>query len=119
MTFRYTPPMPTGDRGDPLNAMNFVVGIDGIPSSAFLTVCGIEADVAVIDYRPGNDKVLGVRKHPARRNQQHCADTRYHQRLEFVELDATETRWKPGQPEKHVRDPAKRGRSRRRFFREP
>jgi hypothetical protein len=64
MTFRYTPPMPTGDRGDPLNAMNFVVGTDGIPSSAFLTVCGIEADVAVIDYRPGNDKVLGVRKLP-------------------------------------------------------
>jgi phage tail-like protein len=61
---RYTPPMPTGDRGDPFNSMKFVVEIDGIPTSAFLAVSGIEADVAVVDYRPGNDKVPGARKLP-------------------------------------------------------
>ena len=44
--------------------MKFVVEIDGIPSSAFLAVSCIEADVAVVDYRPGNDKVPGARKLP-------------------------------------------------------
>jgi phage tail-like protein len=56
--------MPAGNRGDPFNSMNFVVEIDGIPAAQFLEVSGIEADLAVIDYRPGNDKVLGARKLP-------------------------------------------------------
>jgi phage tail-like protein len=56
--------MPSGDRGDPFNSMKFVVEIDGIPTSAFLAASGIEADVAVVDYRPGNDKVPGARKLP-------------------------------------------------------
>jgi phage tail-like protein len=62
--FRYTSSMPTGDRGDPFNSARFIVEIDGIVSSAFLEVCGIEADVAIVDYRPGNDKVSGARKLP-------------------------------------------------------
>jgi phage tail-like protein len=56
--------MPTAGRGDPFNSTKFVVEIDGIPTSAFLAVSGIEADVAVTDYRPGNDKVPGARKLP-------------------------------------------------------
>jgi phage tail-like protein len=44
--------------------MKFVVEIEGIATSAFLAVSGIEADVAVVDYRPGNDKVPGARKLP-------------------------------------------------------
>jgi phage tail-like protein len=56
--------MPTADRGDPFCSMKFVVEIEGIATSAFLAVSGIEADVAVVDYRPGNDKVPGARKLP-------------------------------------------------------
>jgi phage tail-like protein len=56
--------MPSGDRGDPFNSTKFVVEIEGIPTSAFLAVSRIEADVAVTDYRPGNDKVPGARKLP-------------------------------------------------------
>ncbi|MFL6353106.1 MAG: phage tail protein [Bryobacteraceae bacterium] len=56
--------MPTGDREDPFNSMKFIVEIDGIATSAFLAVSGIEADVAVVDYRPGNDKIPGARKLP-------------------------------------------------------
>jgi phage tail-like protein len=56
--------MAAGNRGDPFKSMNFVVEIDGIPAAQFSEVSGIEADVAVIDYRPGNDKVLGARKLP-------------------------------------------------------
>jgi phage tail-like protein len=56
--------MAAASREDPFNSMNFIVEIDGIPTAQFLEVSGVEADVAVIDYRPGNDKVLGARKLP-------------------------------------------------------
>jgi phage tail-like protein len=64
MNFRYTPSVPTGDREDPFSSMKFVVEIEGIPTSGFPAVSGIEADVAVVDYRPGNDKIPGARKLP-------------------------------------------------------
>jgi hypothetical protein len=74
--------MPTGDRGDPFNSMNFVVEIEGIPRSAFLAVSGIEADVAVVDYRPGNDKVPGARKLPGG----HCQlERKYAHRLKVAD----------------------------------
>ena len=38
--------------------------IDGIPGTGFSEVSGIEADVVVVDYRPGNDKAPGPRKLP-------------------------------------------------------
>jgi phage tail-like protein len=44
--------------------MKFRVEIDGIPSSAFSEVSGIEADITVVDYQPGNDKAPGPRKLP-------------------------------------------------------
>jgi phage tail-like protein len=64
MNFRYTPSMPTGDRGDPFSSMKFAVEIEGIPTSGFLAVSGIEADVVIVDYRPGNDNIPGARKLP-------------------------------------------------------
>jgi phage tail-like protein len=56
--------MPTAERNDPFYSMKFKVEIDGIPSTSFSEVSGIEADVAVVDYRPGNDKAPGPRKLP-------------------------------------------------------
>jgi phage tail-like protein len=56
--------MPTADRGDPFNQAKFLVEIEGIVTSAFLSVSGIEADVAAVDYRPGNDKLPSARKLP-------------------------------------------------------
>jgi phage tail-like protein len=56
--------MPTGVRVDPFRSTKFRVEIDGIVTADFTEVYGIEADVAVIDYRPGNDKVSGARKLP-------------------------------------------------------
>jgi phage tail-like protein len=44
--------------------MKFKVEIDGISSSAFSEVSGIGAEIAVADYRPGNDKAPGPRKLP-------------------------------------------------------
>ena len=44
--------------------MKFKVEIEGIASSAFSEVSGIDADVSVVDYRPGNDKAPGPRKLP-------------------------------------------------------
>jgi len=44
--------------------MKFKVEIDGIAATAFSEVSGIEADVAVVDYRPGNDNAPGPRKLP-------------------------------------------------------
>jgi phage tail-like protein len=44
--------------------MKFRVEIDGISAAAFSEVSGIEAEVAVVDYRPGNDKSPGPRKLP-------------------------------------------------------
>ena len=56
--------MPPQTRIDPCTAMNFRVEIEGIAASDFLEVCGIEAAVAVVDYRNGNDKLGTPRKLP-------------------------------------------------------
>jgi phage tail-like protein len=56
--------MPTGVRVDPFSSSRFRVEIEGIVTADFLEVSGIEADVAVSDYRPGNDKATGARKLP-------------------------------------------------------
>lgn len=56
--------MPPGTREDPLKALRFSVEIDGIAASAFSAVSGIDAEVAVIDYRSGSDKGAGSRKLP-------------------------------------------------------
>ena len=44
--------------------MKFKVEIEGISVTAFSEVSGIEADVAVVDNRPGTDKAPGFRKLP-------------------------------------------------------
>jgi phage tail-like protein len=44
--------------------MKFKVEIEGIAGTAFSEVSGIEADVPVVDNRPGNDKAPGPRKLP-------------------------------------------------------
>lgn len=56
--------MPTGPRVDPFSSTNFRVEIDGIAAFEFLQVSGIEAEVAVIDYRNGSDKTAVPRKIP-------------------------------------------------------
>ncbi len=56
--------MPTATRVNPFSASRFFVEIDGITAAEFLTVSGIEADVAVIDYRAGSDKLAGAHKLP-------------------------------------------------------
>jgi phage tail-like protein len=56
--------MPAGTRVDPFSSPNFRVEIDGIAGSGFLQVSGVEAEVAVIDYRSGNDRIAAVRKLP-------------------------------------------------------
>jgi len=54
--------MPTAERIDPQPAINFRVEIDGLTPSGFLEVSGLEAEIAVIDYREGTDKSLSPRK---------------------------------------------------------
>ncbi len=49
---------------DPAGRFTFVVEIDGIPASAFLSVSGLEAETELIEYRSGNDRT--VRKKPGR-----------------------------------------------------
>jgi len=56
--------MPPPTRVDPFSSRNFRVEIDGIVASNFLEVSGIEADVAVVEYRTGGDKAAGTRKLP-------------------------------------------------------
>jgi hypothetical protein len=60
--------MPSGDRGDPFNSTKFVVEIEGIPTSAFLAVSRIEADVAVTDIGLEMIKSPVHESCPARRN---------------------------------------------------
>jgi phage tail-like protein len=56
--------MPTAQRTDPFPARNFKVEIEGISVTAFSEVSGIEAEVPVVDNRPGSDKAPGPRKLP-------------------------------------------------------
>lgn len=65
---RYTPGMPPPARVDPFSSKNFRVEIDGIAASDFLEVTGIEADVPVIDYRTGGDRIAAARKLPGEAN---------------------------------------------------
>jgi len=44
-------------RIDPFTIGNFSVSIDGVVSSAFSEVSGLEVSIDVIDYREGNSKV--------------------------------------------------------------
>ena len=51
-------------RDDPYGAFNFLVEIDGVTSAGFSEVSGLSTEIAVIEYRNGNDKVSSVRKLP-------------------------------------------------------
>ncbi len=54
---------PAGGRHDPYRKFNFVVEIDGIASSGFLSVDGLELANEVVDYREGNEQAM-ARKLP-------------------------------------------------------
>lgn len=58
---------PTAGRHDPYRNFNFIVEIDGIASSGFLMVDGLESITEVVDYREGNEmatprKLTGIYK---------------------------------------------------------
>jgi len=46
---------PSANRNDPYRKFNFIVEIDGIASSAFQSVEGLESTTEVIDYREGSE----------------------------------------------------------------
>jgi phage tail-like protein len=46
---------PEGYRKEPLPSSNFIVEIDGIVSSSFLSVDGLHAEAEVVEYREGGD----------------------------------------------------------------
>lgn len=56
--------MPTTPGTNPFGSSHFLVEIDGIPAAGFVEVSGLEADVAVVDYRNGNDKSGAAHKLP-------------------------------------------------------
>ena len=56
--------MPPGARHDPAAAFNFVVEIEGSTVAGFSECSGLSSETDVIEYREGNDRVLGVRKLP-------------------------------------------------------
>jgi len=45
----------SGGRNDPYRKFNFIVEIDGITSTGFLSVDGLESATDVVDYREGNE----------------------------------------------------------------
>lgn len=49
---------------DPYASFNYVLELDGSPVAAFAEVSGLSAEIAVIEYRDGNDKVSTPRKIP-------------------------------------------------------
>ncbi len=55
-------------RNDPYGRFNFLVAIDGLdsegPRGGFLEVDGLDVEIAVIEYRNGNDRQNTVRKLP-------------------------------------------------------
>ena len=58
---------PSAGRHDPYRNFNFIVEIDGIASSGFLMVDGLESITDVLDYREGNEiatprKLPGIHK---------------------------------------------------------
>jgi phage tail-like protein len=58
--------MPAPSRDDPFKSYSFLVEIDGIPSSFFREVSGLDAEAEVIEYREGGDRVTSSRKLPGR-----------------------------------------------------
>jgi len=56
--------MAPGARHDPTPAFNFLVEIDGIVTAGFSECSGLSSETEVIEYREGNERVLGVRKLP-------------------------------------------------------
>lgn len=51
-------------RVDPYAHFNFLVEIDGITQAGFQEVSGLGAEIAVVEYREGDDKTRTVRKLP-------------------------------------------------------
>lgn len=49
---------------DPIGQFNFIVEIDGMESSAFLSVSGLSSETEVLLFRSGNDRSAAVRKLP-------------------------------------------------------
>lgn len=47
---------PAGGREDPLPSSSFIVEIDGITTSSFVSVEGIGSDLEVVEYRSGSEK---------------------------------------------------------------
>ena len=56
--------MASPTRTDPFTVGKFTVTIDGVASSAFSEVSGLDASIDVIDYREGNSKVPTDQKLP-------------------------------------------------------
>ena len=46
---------PTGGKPEPLPSSNFVVEIDGIASSSYVSVEGVQGEVEVVEYRDATD----------------------------------------------------------------
>jgi phage tail-like protein len=53
-------------RNDPYKNFSFLVEIDGVASAGFASVSGLAAEVEVVEYREGADKVSSSRKLPGR-----------------------------------------------------
>lgn len=56
--------MPTGTRVDPFLNYNFTVEIDGIQRAGFRECSGLDATIATVAYREGNEKVFTSRQMP-------------------------------------------------------
>ncbi len=57
-------PQPSAGRNDPFTAGNFRVEIDGITSTSFSEVRGLETSIDVVDYRAGDAKTSTEQKLP-------------------------------------------------------
>jgi phage tail-like protein len=58
--------MPAPSRNDPFKNYSFLVEIDGISSSSFREVSGLDSEADVIEYREGGDTLTSSRKLPGR-----------------------------------------------------
>jgi phage tail-like protein len=56
--------MPTGSRVDPFLNYNFKIEIDGIHRAGFRECSGLDASIAAVTYREGDEKVFTSRKMP-------------------------------------------------------
>jgi len=57
-------PQPSPGRNDPFTGGNFRVEIDGITSTSFSEVCGLEISIEVVDYRAGDARTSTEQKLP-------------------------------------------------------